>query len=469
MRSFSFRFINNPITLLAFLSTLTACSGGLIGTATGPSSGDVIKPNYGLRSLPSKLTPKIPKTLTANNTSEGSSDNNQSNPENTELAKSWQKIAPSLSTAELTRLKVQETLTLLDSVLPTLLTQCSVVSESCVLSEGTVQAQYTTEVISQLHLLIGYESPIDNEESVDVKAPYQEKLGSWLTFGEIEYQRQTGSLYDHAIRLDALSLLNNRRLNMQWNNDASEVNYEVIDQEGLMVSEYYRYQNLAAGQQLTFHWDGVSKDINPPVTFQLSADYLDIGPVSYHAYLNGEKITGRASEEQGYAIAMNYEDSNFDSEYYQESFSTSGELIEFIECELEPSLAVECSLDALENDLYTVETSLLFEELQPEYSVVSVRNIPVDIFEFEIRSANYASIDSQDAVYCHGFQYPGTPPATETFCFVEPEIMIDAIVIGFNQWGEEILIPDAVIEISNPDPIDSGSLQQTRIDIQPGN
>lgn len=465
MYKFQYRGVTHKLILLALSCLLTSCSGGLIGTATGPSSGDVVKPTYQLRSLPSKLAPKIPKTLTATNDQASANSGVQTSGQNTETAKSWQKISPSLSTAELTRLNVQESLTLLDSVILTLLTQCSIQSDSCEIPAGTVQAQYTETVVLQLQALIGYEPTGDVENQAEIESPFQGKLGSWLTFGEIEYQRLNKGSFAHAIRIESLSLLSNRRLEMQWNDDASEVSYVITGEEIGDASEHYRYQNGSAGQQLTFHWNGVSGNAQMPVTFEVSAGTDDMGPVSFSAYLNGEKITGRASDEQAFASAMTYDEADFESDYFQESFSVSGQLIEFIDCDFDATLNGDCSLGGFDNDLSVYETGLALEEWDFGFAQVSVRNIPEDIFEFEIRAPNTASVNLLDAVYCHGFQYPSSPPVTETFCFVDPSVIVDAIVVGFNDWGEEILLEDAIIDISDSESTEHYLEQEMPFDI----
>ena len=423
----------------------TGCSGGIIGTATGPSTGDDLKPTYRLKTFPSKLGPKIPKTLQATN-----SESTQilANPD-AGVSQSWQQLSPSVTRAESTRLLVQEVLTLLDTVFATALATCGEAPTSCNMPEGTVQAQYTQEIIDQLQVLVGYDA---SSAGANEEAPYQGKLGSWITFAEIHYEKLTDDLYDHYIVIDNVSLLAGRLLEIEWTEDASDISYAVISEDNTDISEYYRYQNRSTGQHFNFHWNTEPDDEFDPITFELNADFEDTGPVSYSAFLNGQTISGRASELEGYASAMQYELSGGTSNYFQESFSVFGELIDIRDCVAETALDVDCSFDEFESELYVSEEE--FDEydfdFDFEYAEVIVSNIPLTIFEFEVRQGN-APAGVFPNVYCHGFQYPEIPPSAETFCFVEPDELIAPVVVGFDELGNEVPLPSATIEVINSD------------------
>ena len=367
-----------------------------------------------------------------------------------QTAASWQQLSPLFTRIETTRVALQLELLLLDSIFAEVISTCDNAADSvCRIPAGELEAEYTPALEARLAALLATDlaTPSDNT-SVQLELLAVRDLiepGDTLAFSALSYQAVTSQPYAYRLQLDALQLLPDTPLVLDWSADFTHVAYQLQPLDSIN-NDRYLYQDLASAQQLTVRDSSLPfLDGNGEIVVEITAGKSNLDEVLFSAKYALSTVTGRASDTRAFTSTTDYA---LDQQLFlQESFGNAGEVLEFLSCAF-TDFDEDClDEDLLDSELFISEED--FERTLEEYGFDDVRilNLPTDVRDFEILEVlDGVPLDERD-VLCEGWQAPFDNDL-ELFCFAEPERVATGIVVYYDDADNIIVVDQAEILIS---------------------
>lgn len=473
------------LSSVAVLS-LGACGGGMVGTGTGPQD-DVLA--YQTGSLPERINPDIPRPLLdsstlarhingtkeSGNVQRGTSARMDDN----ETADSWKILNRNISEVLRLSLEATETLTLIDTVFPNVLSQCGGrIAETCQIEKGRLGGEYSEELVARLVQI--YSAPLevlsdsgsvpDSLQSGYV-AELESRVGTRFEFEAFDYRVLDGQPFDHEVTTSLRGLFRGQTLTVSWNNERT-VSTVVVT---LRIGDVSNVKTIGfdvnlPGERLTYTEDSqVGSDVGSRfnVTILASADaerrvLVESRLTSRVGDVFGNTaIQGQIDNNSGYTRSQRYSTIGNDNQSIvelREAFNQSGVLTAAEQCV--GSTLIVNTLDECENEAnFTnagpvgalVETSALyfardsFESLESQQDVVrwQTSGLPSDVVDFQVLAADASvSLEDQKAL-CDGVQFaPGT---VQLFCTAPDETLSSTTLVRVDESGNRRVMNGATL------------------------
>lgn len=436
---------------LLLASLLSGCEGGMVGSGTGPKNNPQLN-NLQLRHLPSRIGPRLPKSLThgrqpnSSNKRQRNLAHSGSRSLSADSSQNWRTLSPAFTTLDAQRLITQSELIVLDSIFENISTRCSDMQVDCEVLSENLAATLNSEVMDNLTNLqqSGFSSESIAQAGLDLEA----LRGTQLALGRVQYSRGHSTKYGHRLVVSPLALWPTHSLIIDWKDDHTTVSYQLSELDGGSNGEvFFVYSDR--GQQLNYRNSTVALPTENNLAMKILGGSADDGYIHFDVQLDEMSITGRASDEQGYGYSVGDFYSTTEITLTAEHFSPTGSVLGENQCVIFAGSTVDCfsQLEQSASDIF-MNTTLLPTETDLGLSNVTVSNVPANIQMFDIRSGMLGQPFEEQTIYCDGWNSPFAEEEAEIFCFEDISHLVRASVVSRDDFGNLYLLPDAKVHVN---------------------